>query len=128
MPNETVIVVDDDQSITELFSEILQLHGMRVLGTGHNGIDAIQLFEKYSPDLVFMDVHMPKLDGVKALIAIKKINLESKVIMVTSDTSIGLEKQLKECGANAMVCKPCDIQKIIKITNDIKNADKMLIQ
>lgn len=128
MKSKSAIVVDDDFEITEVFSELLQIHGITVMGVGYNGVDAIELFKKHSPDMVFLDVHMPKLNGLEALVKIKKLSSESKVIMITSDLSVDLEKQLQHIGANAIVYKPFDIQKIIQITENIYKSSNMLIQ
>lgn len=126
--NRTAIVIDDDSSITELFSEILKLQGMNVLAIGNNGIDAIHLFKEFSPDLIFMDVNMPKLNGIEALIEIKKISLQSKIIIVTSDTSAKLRQKLETIGANAIIYKPFDMEGIQQVTKNVERAEKMLIQ
>lgn len=125
---KTVIVVDDDLGITELFSEILQLQGMEIVGVGHSGIDAIDLFKKFSPDLIFMDVNMPKLNGTDALIEIKKISIEVKIIIVTSDTSTELKNKLEKIGADGVIYKPFDMEKITHVTQNIEESHKMLIQ
>ena len=119
-------VVDDDFDITGVFSELLELRGLHVLGAGHNGIDAIELFKKYSPNIVFMDVHMPKLDGIEALKQIKKLSPHSQVIMITGDMSSQIEKQLKNIGATSIVYKPFDIKKIIQIIKEIKKSTALI--
>lgn len=126
--NKTAIVVDDDLGITELFSEILQLQGMEIVGVGSNGMDAIDLFKKFSPDLVFMDINMPKLNGIDALIEIKKISEQSRVIIVTSDTSTELQEKLEGIGATGIIYKPFDMEKIMQVTENIERSQKMLIQ
>ncbi len=126
--NKTAIVIDDDSGITELFSEMLQLQGIDILGVGNNGIDAIHLFKEFSPDLVFMDINMPKLNGIDALIEIKKTSIQSKVIIVTSDTSTELKEKLEKIGASGIVYKPFDMNKIMQVTKNIERSHKMLVQ
>jgi DNA-binding response OmpR family regulator len=70
----TAIVIDDDLDLTEVLSELLELHDIRVLGIGYNGKDAVQLYKKYKPDIVFLDLMMPKYDGYYGLAGIKTIN------------------------------------------------------
>lgn len=122
--NKTDIVIDDDSGITELFSEMLQLQGINILGVGNNGIDAIQLFKEFSPDLVFMDINMPKLNGIDALIEIKKTSIQSKVIIVTSDTSTELKEKLEKIVASGIVYKPFDMNKIMQVTKILKDYVK----
>ncbi|MGY5150381.1 MAG: response regulator [Candidatus Nitrosopumilus sp. bin_68KS] len=119
------VIVDDDVQITELFSELMTIQGLDVLGIGHNGLDAIKLYEKYNPDVLFLDVEMPKLNGIEALKNIKKIDSSANVIVVTGSTSNNIQKQLEENGATEIVHKPFDIQKISKIIDSLNNTVSM---
>ena len=119
---KTCIIVDDDVQITELFSELMTLQGLDVLAIGHTGIDAIKLYEKHKPDVVFLDVEMPKLNGIQALKEIKEIDSSANVVIVTGSTSGDIEKQLKENGVIEIVYKPFDIKKIGKIIESLNNT------
>ncbi|AJW70730.1 response regulator [Nitrosopumilus adriaticus] len=119
---QTCIIVDDDVQITELFSELMSLQGLTVLATGHNGLDAIKLYEKHNPDVVFLDVEMPKLNGIQALKEIKEIDSSANVVIVTGSTSGDIEKQLKENGVTEIVYKPFDIKKIGKIIESLNDT------
>lgn len=123
MTISTAVIIDDEPRITQLYSELLELQNLKILGIGQNGNDAIRLFKEYSPDLVFLDVHMPDLSGVEALKEIKKISPTAKVIMVTADLSVDLEKLLQNSGATAVIFKPFDIQKIIQLLEMLNRSD-----
>ena len=123
MTSSTAIIIDDEPRITQLYSELLELQNLKILGIGQNGNDAIRLFKEYSPDLVFLDVHMPDLSGVEALKEIKKISPTAKVIMVTADLSQDLEKLLQDSDATAVVFKPFDIQKITQLLEMLNGSD-----
>ena len=122
------IVIDDDNDIADVFSEMLGLCGLQVVGIGHTGIDAVSLFEQMSPDVVFMDVHMPKLNGAEALKQIKEKSINANVVMVTSDMSKDLEVTLQNAGANAIVYKPFDMKKITSVLEEIQTSSGMVIQ
>ena len=109
------LIVDDDVQITELFSELLSILGLNIVGIGHNGVEAIELFSKHKPDILFLDVEMPKLNGIEALKEIKKIDHSANVVIVTGNTSGDCEKRLQENGATAIIYKPFDIQKIKQV-------------
>jgi len=123
MTISTAIIVDDEPRITQLYSELLELQNLKILGIGQNGNDAIRLFKEYSPDLVFLDVHMLDFSGVEALKEIKKISPTAKVIMVTADLSKDLEKLLRDSGATAVIFKPFDMQKIIQLLEMLNGSD-----
>ena len=119
---KTCIIVDDDVQITELFSELMTLQGLDVLAIGYTGIDAIKLYDEHKPDIVFLDVEMPKLNGIQALKEIKEIDSSANVVIVTGSTSGDIEKQLKQNGVTEIVYKPFDIKKIGKIIESLNST------
>ena len=111
----TVIVVDDDVSIVETFSELLEELGVKVVGKGYNGKDAVALYKEHKPDIVFLDLMMPEYDGFYALEKIKEFNLEAKIVVVTADIKQSSVTKLEEFKINTIIYKPIDVQKIIQI-------------
>src|SRR5574339_847316 len=89
-----VIVVDDDVDTVEVFCEYLEIKDITVLGRGYNGKTAVELYEKYRPDIALLDVMMPEYDGFFGLENIKSINPDAKVIMVTANLTFDTEKKL----------------------------------
>ncbi|MBL4595240.1 MAG: response regulator [Robiginitomaculum sp.] len=126
MTNETAIVIDDDYDITGILSELLESQGVRVLGMGYTGVDAIHLFKTQLPKMVFMDVHMPIKDGISALKEIKKISSKSIVIMITGDTSSLVEEQLQTLGADSIIHKPFRMKNIIQIIKEIQKHSTIM--
>ena len=118
----SVIVVDDDRDTVEVFCEYLSIKGLDVLGKGYNGEDAVELYEKLKPDIVFCDVMMPQYDGFYALKKIRGIDPNAKVIMVTADMTSDTEEQLKKLNATAVVYKPYEIDGIMETIDKVKNG------
>ena len=110
----TSIVVDDDFDTVEVFSEYLELKDIHVVGKGYDGKDAVDLYQKLKPDVVFLDVLMPKYDGFYALEKIRQINPDSKVIMVTASLTAQTEDKLNELNASSIIYKPYDIDEVVK--------------
>ena len=119
----SVIVVDDDHDTLEIFCEYLSIKDIEVLGIGHNGWDAIELYKKLKPDVVLCDVMMPDYDGFYALKEIRKIDPSAKVIMVTADMTASTEQKLTELKATAMVYKPYEIDDVIETIKKVNNAE-----
>ena len=112
--NRTAIVVDDSAMITRVMSDLLETRGINVLATAFDGEQAIQVYKKHKPDFVFLDVIMPRYDGIYALKGIRKINPKANVIMVTGDERPETTKTLTELKACAIVYKPFDIDEMMK--------------
>ncbi len=110
----TAVVIDDEHDMAAVFSEYLELLDIKVLAMGHNGKDAIDLYKKYAPDFVFMDLMMPDYDGYYGVAKIKEFDSGSKIIMITSDTSYKATEKLADLGADQIIYKPCDINKLVQ--------------
>ena len=113
--NATAIVIDDDDDAVELFSDYLENKGVKVVGKANDGKEGFELYKKLKPDVVFLDVIMPKYDGFYTLSKIREINPEAKIIMVTGDFSPETKKKLKEMKATDIIYKPYDEKAIDKV-------------
>lgn len=109
------IVIDDNDDIRDVFAELLQIYDIDVMGTGCNGKEAVELYQKHKPDVVFMDVVMPEYDGFYGLKNIKEYDPNAIVVLVTG--SVNVETQLDNCNATATIAKPIDIDKIKSVVN-----------
>ena len=113
----TAIVVDDDSDTVEIFTYLLEKSDISVIGQGYSGKEAIALFSKHSPDVVFVDIMMPDGSGFHAIRNIKKINENAKIIAVTADSKTLTEKKLSDLNVDGIVYKPLDMDKIIQLVN-----------
>ena len=123
----SVIVVDDDRDVIEAFTEFLQVKGINVVGIGHNGKDAVDLYKIHKPDVVLLDVMMPMYDGFYALEHIRAYDPNAKVIMVTADLTQSTEERLIELKASAITYKPYEMDDVLD-TIDKVNSGKILLQ
>ncbi|MDE1842108.1 MAG: response regulator [Thaumarchaeota archaeon] len=119
---KTVLVVDDNRDVLSLLVELLELKKFQVVGTAHNGKEAVALYEKLRPDITFLDVIMPDTDGIYALSMIRKINQEAVVVMVTTDLSQDTADQIEDLRANAVIYKPFDIDNLVQTVREIESS------
>ncbi|MCR8643442.1 response regulator [Paenibacillus sp. N1-5-1-14] len=101
-----VMVVDDTAFMRMVMREILEGMGMNVVAEATNGKEAVNLYSKYKPDLVTMDITMPDMDGISALKEIKRADPNAKVIMCTA---LGQKDMLLDAiysGAQDFLVKP----------------------
>jgi len=115
---KTAIVIDDDSDTVEIFSALLEERDVSVVGRGYNGKQAIELFSKHSPDVVFVDIMMPDGSGFHAIRNIRKINDQAKIIAVTADVKSITKEKLNNLNINGIIYKPLDMDKIIQLVND----------
>ena len=108
----TCIVIDDDLNTTKVFSDILDLMGLHVVGNGFSGSEAVCLYKQYRPDVVFIDLMMPKTDGFYAIEKIREIDPIAKIVTVTANLTLETSKKLEELKINAIIYKPFSIHEI----------------
>jgi two-component system chemotaxis response regulator CheY/two-component system response regulator (stage 0 sporulation protein A) len=120
--NITAIVVDDDKDTIDLFSEFLELRGIHILGKGHDGKEAVDLYVKLRPDVIFLDVLMDRFDGLYALEKIKNIDPDANVIMVTADLSKYTQEKITNLRASATIFKPYEIDEVMHAINNISRT------
>ncbi|MCG2675775.1 sigma-54 dependent transcriptional regulator, partial [bacterium] len=120
MAQEKILVVDDEPETGWLFSKILGEEGYKVLAarTGQEGITKIK---EELPDLVFLDIRLPGMDGIEVLKEIRRFDNSLLVIMLTGYESVRTAVAAMKLGAYDYLSKPIDNEKI-KIL--IKNALK----
>ena len=79
-----VLLVDDHRLMSEGLCNFLAAHGIEVLGVASDGLEAIALVQELCPDLILMDVRMPRCDGLSATRQIKALQPEIKIVMLTT--------------------------------------------
>jgi DNA-binding response OmpR family regulator len=121
----SLIIIDDDKDTVEIFEDYLEFKGFNVLGVGHNGKDAVDLYDKFKPDVVLMDVMMPEYSGFYGLENIRKINPDSKIIMVTADMTEETEEKLTQLNASAILYKPYEIDDVINTIKKVLSGEKL---
>ena len=114
-----ILVVDDRLEDRETFKDILVSKGYKVT-TARDGYEAIELVKKGSFDIIFIDVKMPGIDGVKTFEEVHKIRPDIPVIMVTGYSAEELVKDAIDKGAYACIYKPLDMDKVLKIVEGVK--------
>lgn len=102
----TVVVVDDDSMMREMLKLILRGDDYSVIGEASNGNDAIVKCEKLSPDLVLLDINMPKMDGLQALEGIRKVCPKAVVVMVSAESTMDKVSEAIKKGAAGFIVKP----------------------
>lgn len=119
--DSTAIIVDDDDNTGRVFSDILEILGVKVLGRGYDGEDAVLLYKKCKPHIIFTDIMMPQTDGFYALKKIREFDPDAKVVAVTADISTEIKQKLDKMNVSAIIYKPFSVNEIKKtLRNELK--------
>ena len=116
------IVVDDEKDVLDVFCEYLRVKDINVLATGINGLDAVNLYKRFKPDVVLMDLIMPLYDGFYGLEKIREYDPDSKVIIFSASLTPEYIKTLREMKVSAITQKPYDMDLVIKLIDKIING------
>jgi len=107
-----VLVAEDEALIRLDLVELLEGEGYRVIGQAGDGEEAVALAREAKPDLVVMDVKMPKMDGITAASIIAEERI-APVVMLTAFSQRELVDRAREAGAMAYVVKPFDASDVV---------------
>ncbi|MFW5980513.1 MAG: sporulation transcription factor Spo0A [Halanaerobiaceae bacterium] len=119
-----IMIMDDDENFCDLIKEYLNNQkNMKVTGVAHNGKEGLEILQEKKPDLLILDIIMPKLDGLGVMETIKKKNLNSemKIIILTAFGKEELTQKMVDLGAHYYIVKPFDLDKLAKRINQIMN-------
>ena len=111
---KTVLVIDDEEEIRNILSDILEKEGLKVIlaASGEEGMD---IYRTSKPDLVLLDVSLPNMNGFAVLKCIKEINALASVYFITGVAGENFIRQTKELGAKGHLPKPFYSKDIVNL-------------
>jgi DNA-binding NtrC family response regulator len=114
MPGARVLAVDDEPEILETLTEFLELRGYEVV-TAQSAGDALMILAATPPDVVLLDIGMPRVDGITVLRQIRASHPELAVIMLTANSDLALARDTLRHGAFDYVAKPFDFGHLAQV-------------
>lgn len=118
-----VVVIEDDHDGAEVLEEFLGMKGINVLAKGYNGLEAVQLYKKFRPDIILLDMMMPLYDGFYGLRKIQEFDSKAKVIILSASVSEDEQDKLKRLGVSGIFQKPYEIDALVDSLDSI-NKEK----
>lgn len=117
----TVAIIDDDNDTVGVFAECLEYLGVKVVSVGYDGKQAVEIYKKHRPDVLFLDLMMPTYDGIYGLKEIRAIDPQAKVIIVCADLTAKNEEDLDKLKPTKIVFKPFDVKKLKVMLDELTN-------
>lgn len=109
-----VLIVDDAAFMRMSLKSMLERNGFEVVGEAENGEVGVAKYKEVKPDIVTMDVTMPKMDGVETLKLIKEYDPKARVVMVTAMGQEQIVKQAVLSGAKSFIVKPFKEDRLVE--------------
>jgi len=117
-----VLVVDDALFMRNLIKSILTKNGYEVCAEGANALEGVELYKKFKPDLVTLDIVMPKmeeLDGISAVKNIMALDQKANIVVVSALAERRLVEEALSYGAKDFVVKPFTAEKLLEVVHRV---------
>ena len=118
-----VLLADDALFMREMIREIIEPDGFEVIGEATDGIEAIEQFRRLQPDIVTMDIVMPRLSGIDAVERIIQLDPSAKIIMCSALGQEALVMEALKAGAKDFVVKPFKPEDVLGTLQKVLEKD-----
>jgi len=118
-----ILIVDDDLCIRTLLSKFLQRQGFETI-LAEDGLAGVEIAKKFHPDLIILDVVMPRMDGFRAarLIKFYKPLMNIPIVFLTARNTANDIEMAQKTRAEAYITKPFEVHQILLIINKLLSA------
>ena len=120
-----IMIADDSEAIRMVLRDIIDIGHHELAAEAANGFETVEKFNETKPDLLLLDMAMPKKDGISALKEILATTPDAKIVMITASDNVNTMKECIECGAMAYLLKPFNFEDVLKtitrVLDDAKN-------
>ncbi len=114
-----LLVVDDALLMRKMIRDVATEAGWEVAGEARDGAEAVELYQRLRPDLVTMDIVMPRMGGLEALRKIRAVDPDAQVVMVTAlDQKQTLMESIRD-GAIDFIVKPFERERVVSLLNKV---------
>lgn len=117
-----ILVIDDSPFIFKTVKKSLEPHGFEVVDNASNGQIGLEMYDKYSPDAITLDVTMPVMDGIETARALFAKNPNVKIVMLSAMGDDVLLNEAKAIGIKHFLTKPFKADELLQTINELIGA------
>lgn len=114
-----IMIADDSDAIRLVLKDILSIGKFDEIIEAIDGAEAVDFYSKNNPDILLLDLAMPKKDGYTVVKEVMKIDPNAKIILITASDDQKVITQCLDEGATTYISKPFDFNGVLKAINDI---------
>ncbi|WP_330210889.1 response regulator transcription factor [Pseudomonas sp. AM4(2022)] len=108
-----IVIVDDHPLMRMAVRVMLEGEGHTIMAEVDNGVDALETVRKLLPDLIVLDLSIPKMDGLSVIAHLKAIGISTKVLILTSGDTSNFAVRSLQAGADGFVCKDDSLDELV---------------
>ena len=109
-----VMIVDDSATMRKIIEQILKSEMYNICGEASDGDEALEKYKELDPDLITLDIHMPRVSGIDSLAQILKFDPNAKVVMLTSEGQKETVMEAIKMGAKNFIVKPPERKNVLE--------------
>ncbi len=113
------MIADDSDAIRLVLKDILSIGEHEVLTEATDGAEAVDFYQEHTPDLLLLDLAMPKKDGLAVVKEVMQIDRNAKIILITASDDQKIISKCMESGASSYISKPFDFNGVLKAITDL---------
>ncbi len=121
---KNILLADDTTFMREMLKSALDPEKYHIVGEAKDGMQAVEFYKEKHPDLLILDINMPKMNGIDALTEVIKYDPDAKVIMCSDQKYENMIVMAIKRGAKDFVIKPFTSYDVIKAVNKVFNEDE----
>lgn len=123
---DTAVVADDHQLIRQGISQILVSSGLEVVGEAKDGLEAVAMVRAHRPTLLTLDIAMPYARGIEVFGEARRWSPETKIIVFSGMTSVGLLRELDQAQADGIFLKRGDLDQFATAVKRVLSGERVL--
>ncbi len=116
-----ILIVDDAAFMRMMIKNIVTKYGYEVVGEAENGKQAVALYADLKPDLVTMDITMPEMDGIESVRAIRALDQNANIIMISAMGQQAMVMDAIQAGAKDFIVKPFQQERVVQAIERVLN-------
>ncbi len=114
-----IMIADDSDAIRLVLQDILSIGNHEIVAEAVNGEETVKKFSEVRPDVLLLDLAMPKKDGLTVLKEVMANHPTAKVILITASDNQSIINECLSVGATAFISKPFDFDHVLKLITEI---------
>lgn len=116
------LIVDDHPVIRLAVRMLLERESLEVVGEADNGVDAVQMVRELTPDVVILDIGIPRLSGLEVITRLKHLTVNPRILVLTAQSANLYSKRCLQAGASGFITKSDDLGDLVSALHAVRKG------